>query len=100
MGMMGQLSIRHALEEKVREIGGDVKGAGCLMVPPYTMDFNFELDGRNYSVKLVDIEELKKARDNPPSDDCGIVDGEEIIVDEIPSKCDEVKKEEIQDKNN
>jgi hypothetical protein len=58
--MMDQLEIRHKLEEKVKEIGGKIKGAGCMMVPPFTMDFAFELDGRRYTVNLTDIEELKK----------------------------------------
>jgi hypothetical protein len=71
---MDQLSIRHALEEKVREIGGKVKGGGCMMVPPFTMDFDFEIDGKHYSVDLVDLEEARKARENPPDENCGIVD--------------------------
>jgi hypothetical protein len=74
---MDQLSIRHALEEKAREIGGEVTDAGCMMVPPFTMDFVFELDGKRYSVKLVNLENLeeaRKARENPPDKDCDPID--------------------------
>ncbi|MDR2144448.1 MAG: hypothetical protein LBP29_08775 [Treponema sp.] len=49
---MDQLCIRHAFEDKVRELGGKVLGAGCLMVPPFTMYFDFTLDGREYLVTL------------------------------------------------
>jgi hypothetical protein len=76
---MDQLSIRHALEEKAREIGGKVTDAGCMMVPPFTMDFVFEMDGKRYSVDLVDLEEVRKARENPPSKDCGVVEGVELF---------------------
>jgi hypothetical protein len=60
---LGQLGIRHALEDKIRELGGKIKGAGAMMVLPFTMDFNFEMEGRNFSVKLVDIEDLQKYRE-------------------------------------
>jgi hypothetical protein len=49
---MDQLGIRHAFEDKARELGGEVLGAGCLMVPPFTMDFDFTLHGREYLVTL------------------------------------------------
>jgi hypothetical protein len=74
---MDQLSIRHALEEKVREIGGKVTDAGCMMVPPFTMDFVFEMDGKRYSVDLVNLENLeeaRKARENPPDEDCSVAE--------------------------
>jgi hypothetical protein len=57
---MNQLSIRHALEDKARELGGEVLGGGCLMVPPFTMDFNFTLEGKEYSVTLVNKEEKRR----------------------------------------
>jgi hypothetical protein len=50
------MDIRYAFEDKAREIGGKVLGAGCLMVPPFTMDFSFALEGREY---LVTLEEKK-----------------------------------------
>jgi hypothetical protein len=71
---MNRLCIRHALEEKVREIGGNVKGAGSMMVPPFTMDFNFELGGKYYGVTLVDLEEKRKARENPPNENIGVAE--------------------------
>jgi hypothetical protein len=58
---MCQLTIRHAFEDKARELGGKVLGAGCLMVPPYTMDFNFVLEGIEYRVALVNAEERRRA---------------------------------------
>jgi hypothetical protein len=60
---MNQLEIRHALEEKVKTLGGKVTGAGFMTAPPFTMDFSFVLDGRDYSVKLVDSEEYRKAKE-------------------------------------
>jgi hypothetical protein len=64
---MDMLSIRHAFEDKVRKIGGKVLGAGCLMVPPYTMDFSFVLEGIEYSV-LVLPKEKRLHTDNSSSD--------------------------------
>jgi hypothetical protein len=57
---MDQLDRRHAFEDKAKEIGGKVLGSGW--VRPFTMDFNFVLDGREYSVvlekkKLTSVEE-------------------------------------------
>jgi hypothetical protein len=71
---MDQLCIRHALEEKVREIGGKVTDAGCLMAPPFTMDFVFELDGKRYEITLIDLNEKQKARENPSSEMDGIAE--------------------------
>jgi hypothetical protein len=58
---MNQLDIRHAFEDKARELGGKVLGSGCLMVSPFTMDFNFALEGKEYSVSLVNMEEKRRA---------------------------------------
>jgi hypothetical protein len=58
---MNQLSIRDALEDKAKDLGGKIIGAGCLVVPPYTMDFSFELKGKKYSVTIVDVEEKRQA---------------------------------------
>ncbi|MDR1905172.1 MAG: hypothetical protein LBQ88_23185 [Treponema sp.] len=65
---MDQLCIRRVLEEKVMEIGGKITGAGFMMIPPFTMDFGFELDGKRYEITLVDLEEKRKARENPPKE--------------------------------
>jgi hypothetical protein len=64
-----QLSIRHKLEDKIREIGGEVKGGGCALYPPFTMDFYFELDGQQYAVDLTDMDELKKKRERKSKKD-------------------------------
>jgi hypothetical protein len=58
---MNQLSIRNALEDKAKELGGKIIGAGSLVVPPYTMDFSFERKGKKYSVTIVDVEEQRRA---------------------------------------
>jgi hypothetical protein len=71
---MNRLCIRHALEEKVREIGGNINGAGSMMVPPYTMDIGFELGGKRYEVTLTDLEEKRKARENPPNGNIGVAE--------------------------
>jgi hypothetical protein len=57
---MNQFDIKHALEDKIREIGGEIIGAGCLMVAPFTMDFSFMLGGKKYAVTLVNREEYLK----------------------------------------
>jgi hypothetical protein len=54
---MDLLSIRHAFEDKVRELGGKVLGAGVSVVAPFTADFNFKLDGKEYWVTLKQREE-------------------------------------------
>jgi hypothetical protein len=59
---MDQLSIRHAFEDKARELGGKVLGAGFMTVPPFEMDFSFMLEGKKYSVSLVDMEEKRLAK--------------------------------------
>jgi hypothetical protein len=60
---MDQLCIRHALEEKVRALGGSIEGGGSMVVPPFTMDFSFELSGKHYEVTLVDREEKRNTQD-------------------------------------
>jgi hypothetical protein len=47
---MDIMAIRHKLEDKVKEFGGDVQGAGCMMVFPFTADFEFKLGDRKYDV--------------------------------------------------
>jgi hypothetical protein len=69
---MNQLCIRHALEEKVREIGGHSDGGGFMTVPPFQMDFTFELDNKGYLVTLVNREALRKAHENPSNTHCGV----------------------------
>ena len=54
------IHIRHALEDKIKEIGGNIHGGGSMMIPPYTMDFDFELNGREYIVNLWDKKEKQK----------------------------------------
>jgi hypothetical protein len=51
---MKQFDIRRALEDKIREIGGEISGAGCSLDPPFTMDFSFMLNGKKYAVTLVE----------------------------------------------
>jgi hypothetical protein len=57
---MDQLGIRHAFEDKAKELGGKILGGGCLMVSPFTMDFNFVLEGKEYWVTLVNAEERRR----------------------------------------
>jgi hypothetical protein len=61
---MKVIDIRHALEEKVKELGGTIRGGGSLMVPPYTMDFEFELNDKKYVVNLWDKEQKDEYRRN------------------------------------
>jgi hypothetical protein len=48
---MNQFDIRHALEDKISEIGREIIGTGCLMVSPFTMDFSFMLGGKFFIAK-------------------------------------------------
>jgi hypothetical protein len=73
---MDQLDIRHAFEDKARELGGKVLGAGCLMVPPFTMDFDFTLDGREYLVTLKNRKKNLTEEAATPIEE-GVIEGKE-----------------------
>jgi hypothetical protein len=53
------IEIRHAFEEKIKEIGGEITGAGGLMVYPYTMDVGFNLNGIRYAIYLKNLDAKK-----------------------------------------
>jgi len=62
------IEIRHALEQKIKEMGGLIHGGGSLMMPPYTMDFNFTLRGEEYLVNLWNKKEKDKYEENQEND--------------------------------
>jgi hypothetical protein len=49
------LEIRHKFENLIIEMNGSVSGGGSLLVKPFTTDFQFELEGREYIVNITPI---------------------------------------------
>jgi hypothetical protein len=40
------------LQQAIERAGGEIEDCGMLMIPPYTADINFSVDGEKFSIQL------------------------------------------------